>query len=64
MLLGKIFDGILFIGLGAYFVLLGTGKLVVKKDSEEFRVWRSKYGAMLVVCGLIVLSHGVYRVLR
>lgn len=31
MLLGKIMDGVLFLGLGIYFILLGSGKFVGKK---------------------------------
>ncbi|MBC8372990.1 MAG: hypothetical protein H8E53_05300 [Planctomycetes bacterium] len=50
--------GIVMIIFGAYFTLIGLGKVAVSKKAEKNTEWLNKYGMFLKIAGPIMVVCG------
>jgi hypothetical protein len=53
------FDNLLMVALGILSVLMGYGKVAVSKNASKNEEYLKKYGTLLRVCGIILISAGV-----
>ena len=64
MTLGHIIDAVVMCGLGTFFLLMGLGKAVARKDPEEQAKWKKKWGGFMVLGGTVILGTGIYHAIR
>lgn len=55
-------DGIIFVILGVWCLLIGVGKAQVSKNPEAAPVWLKKWGLVLKICGPIMALAGIVRI--
>jgi hypothetical protein len=55
-------DGIIFVILGVWVLLIGVGKARVSKNPEAGAVWLKKWGLVFRIAGPIMALAGIVRI--
>jgi hypothetical protein len=55
----QMIDGIIFVIMGVWILLIGLGKARVSKNPEATAPWLKKWGVVLRICGPIMALAGI-----